>query len=87
MKRPHSGPRRRQTSTRPKFPILQPFARRLESLRFERGLTQRNLAKRAGISANHYQAIAQAQRSPGVVVLLALAEALGVTVGELFENR
>lgn len=68
------------------FPTLEPFARRLENLRLERGFTQRALAERAGISANHYQDIAHAQANPSVIVLLSLADALGVPVVDLFES-
>jgi len=68
------------------FPTLEPFARRLESLRLERGLTQRALAARARISTNHYQDIAHAQANPTVMVLLRLAGALGVSLDAMFDS-
>jgi transcriptional regulator with XRE-family HTH domain len=67
------------------FPALEPLARRLEALRLQRGLTQRGIAKRAQISANHYQNIAHANANPGLTVLLRLVGALGVSVADLFE--
>lgn len=81
-----SLPRRRvRNPEQAAFPTLEPFAARLEQLRLERGLTQRALAERATISANHYQDIAHARANPTVIVLLHLAEALGVPLVELFE--
>jgi transcriptional regulator with XRE-family HTH domain len=76
---------RRQTEE-PAFPALVPFSRRLESLRFERGLTQRAVATRACISTNHYQDIAAARANPTLVVLLNLAHALEVSPSDLFES-
>lgn len=78
-------PRRRQRQAAAAFPALEPFARRLESLRLERGLTQRALALRAQISANHYQEVAYARANPTVLVLLRLAEALDVSVVDFFD--
>lgn len=69
------------------FPTLEPFAKRLESLRLARGFTQRALAEGAQISTNHYQDIAHAHANPTIVVLLRLASALGVSVVDLFESR
>ena len=80
---PRRRARRRQGPV--PFPTLEPFARRLESLRLKRGLTQRALAARADISANHYQDIAHAEANPTVIVLLRLAGALGVSLDDLFD--
>lgn len=82
------APRRRarRTPGPASFPALEAFARRLESLRLERGLTQRALAARAGISANHYADIAHAEANPTVIVLLGLARALGVSLDDLFDS-
>jgi transcriptional regulator with XRE-family HTH domain len=63
------------------------FARRLESLRFERGLTQRALAERVKISTNHYQEIEDADANPNAKVLLRLANALGVSLGDFVRQR
>ncbi len=69
------------------FPALLDFARRLEALRVQRGISQRALAARAAISTNHYQEIAHAQANPSVLVLLRLANALRVSLAELFESE
>jgi transcriptional regulator with XRE-family HTH domain len=80
-------PRRRQPrkALPAPFPTLEPFARRLEGLRLDRGLTQRALAARAHISTNYYHDIAHAQANPTVIVLLSLADALDVPVSDLFD--
>jgi hypothetical protein len=85
---PRAGiPRRRsrRNAARPTFPTLEPFGRRLESLRLKCGLTQRAVAARAHISTNHYQDIAHANANPTLVVLVELANALTVPLVYLFE--
>lgn len=84
MSVPRRGPLQKSEPTA--FPTLQPFAKRLESLRLERGFTQRALAERAKISTTYYQDIAHARANPTVAVALALAHALGVSVVDLFES-
>jgi transcriptional regulator with XRE-family HTH domain len=64
---------------------LLPLASRVVRLRLERRLSQDRLAEGAGISTNHLQNIEAARVNPGATVLLGLAEALGVTVGDLFD--
>jgi len=89
---PHAGaPRRRargkpDPAAFPAFPTLVPFAERLENLRLERGLTQRTLAARARISVHYYQDIAHARANPTVIALLNLAQALDVSLADLFES-
>lgn len=86
---PQAGVRRRgprQNRELAAFPTLEPFAKRLETLRLERGYSQRALAARARISTNHYQDIAHAHANPSVIVLLQLADALGVQVADLFDS-
>jgi transcriptional regulator with XRE-family HTH domain len=68
------------------FPQLDGFGKRLESVRLQSGLTQDAVAKRAGISTNHYRDIAHANANPTVVVFLRLVEVLGVSIGELFDS-
>jgi ribosome-binding protein aMBF1 (putative translation factor) len=87
-KTPQAGaPRRRsrQKTEQPAFPTLEPFARRLENIRLERGLTQCAVAAGAHISTNHYQDIAHANANPTLVVLVELANALTVPLVHLFE--
>jgi len=58
---------------------LQPgqFAARLRELRRAAGLTQGELAKRAGLSRNGVSQLEQAVRDPSFATVAALAEALG----------
>jgi transcriptional regulator with XRE-family HTH domain len=80
-------PRRRARSTKPpKFPTLVRLAQRLEELRHARRLTQVALAQRAGISTGHYHALARAGTNPTAVVLLRLADVLGVGVQDIFDS-
>jgi transcriptional regulator with XRE-family HTH domain len=62
---------------------LGAFAARLEQFRLARGLTQRVLSERAGISPAHYQEIAHAQANPTLLVSLRLADAVEVSIAEL----
>src|ERR1051325_3063531 len=82
---PAGVPRRRLRGETGRFPTLEPFARRLESLRLERRLTQQALAGPAGVSTNHYQSIARADANPTLIVLLRLVAALGVSIVDVFE--
>ncbi len=59
-------------------------ATRLETLRKDRGLSQRELAQAAGITRQGVGAIESGRSQPSVVIALALARALGATVEELF---
>ena len=59
-------------------------ATRLEALRKERGLSQRELARAAGITRQGVGAIESARSQPSVAIALALARALETTVEELF---
>ena len=77
---------RKKAPRSPRYSTLEPLARTLERFRLERRLTQRALAKRAGISANHYQDISKANTNPTLGVLMHLAEALGVTVPRLLDD-
>jgi transcriptional regulator with XRE-family HTH domain len=63
---------------------LAPFGGRLKKLREEAGLTQRELAERAEVSLSIVFQIEQgAKKDPRISTLVALAEALGVSVDEL----
>jgi transcriptional regulator with XRE-family HTH domain len=65
----------------------QLFAQHLRTLRKAAGLTQDQLAARAGLvvaTVRHYE---QARRIPMFDVAIALAEALGVSVDELAEYQ
>lgn len=59
---------------------------RLRMLREERGYSQRELAKLAGISTNAVSLIERDENSPSVVTLQSLASALNVKMGYFFED-
>lgn len=58
---------------------------RVAVLRKERGLTQAQVAERAGLTPEHVSRVENAATSnPGLATLVALAGALGVELRELF---
>lgn len=60
---------------------------RLKKIRGERGLSQRELAERAGISANAISLIERNENSPSVSTLQSLAAALSVKISYFFEEE
>jgi transcriptional regulator with XRE-family HTH domain len=61
------------------------FAVRLKTLRESKGLTQEQLAKRAGISRAYLARLETGRHDPHLSRLRKLAKALGVKVGRLLE--
>lgn len=59
--------------------MAEGFAMRLRDLRHEKGLSQAEAAKLAGVSANHYGAWERGKSFPRASSLDALAKAFGVT--------
>ncbi len=62
-------------------------ATRVEGLRKERGLSQRELSRAAGITRQAVGSIESGRSQPSVGIALALARTLGTTVEELFAAR
>lgn len=60
---------------------------KLRQIRSERGLSQRELAERAGISANAISLIERNENSPSVATLQSLAAALDVKISFFFEEE
>jgi transcriptional regulator with XRE-family HTH domain len=58
---------------------------RLKGLRADRGLTQEALAKKAGISREYLARLEAGQHDPPLSMLVKLAKALKVKVGELLK--
>ena len=58
---------------------------RLKALRADRGLSQRALAKKAGISREYLARLETGQHDPPLSTVTKLAKALKVKVGELLE--
>jgi transcriptional regulator with XRE-family HTH domain len=64
-------------------PRLSPFAARLRQLREQAGLTQGQLAERAGLHLSTITRFEQGLRRPGLDTAGALASALGLKVDDL----
>lgn len=60
---------------------------KLRNLREERGISQRELARLAGVSANAISLIEREENSPSVSTLQSLAESLSVKMGYFFEEE
>ena len=60
---------------------------KLRTLRTERGLSQRALAKQAGISPNSISLIERNEISPSIATLQSLATALSVRISYFFEEE
>jgi transcriptional regulator with XRE-family HTH domain len=61
------------------------MAQRIQELRERRGLTQEQLAVKAGISRGYLARLETARHDPTLSTLEKLAKALGVKVGRLLE--
>ncbi len=61
-------------------------AKNLRKLRGERGLSQEELADRAGLNRNYVGMIEREENAPTVDTLESLAEALGISVTDLFRS-
>ena len=66
--------------------VTQRLARRLKSLREERGWSLDALALRSGVSRSNISLIERGQSSPTASVLDKLSAGLGVTLASLFEE-
>ncbi len=64
--------------------IQQLFGERVRILRQEQGLSQEELAYRAGIHRTYLGGIERGERNPALKNIAAMAEALEVSLSELF---
>jgi len=64
--------------------VVERFARRLRELRVERGMTQADLAHRAGVTATYVSKLESAGAAPVIDLADKLATALGVNLADLF---
>jgi transcriptional regulator with XRE-family HTH domain len=64
-------------------PDLKRFGQRVRELRIAAGLSQEELAERAGLHRTYIGGIERGERNVGVLNLLQLARALKVRPGEL----
>lgn len=60
---------------------------KIRNVRTERGLSQRELAARAGLSANAISLIERDENSPSVATLQSLAAALNIKISYFFEDE
>jgi transcriptional regulator with XRE-family HTH domain len=60
------------------------FGRRMRQLRKERGLSQEELAHRAGLHYTYIGGIERGERNPALVNINRIAAALGVSLAEFF---
>jgi transcriptional regulator with XRE-family HTH domain len=61
------------------------MAKKLQALRNKRGLSQRELAERSGVSREYIARLETARQDPTLSTLEKLAKALGVKVARLLE--
>lgn len=59
------------------------FGQVLQDLRLQQGLTQDQLAERAGTERSHISALERAEKGPALATIFSLADALGMPAGEL----
>lgn len=64
--------------------VLESLGRTLRALRIERDLSQERLSLETGVHRNYIGGIERGERSPTVATVATLADALGVSLGELF---
>jgi len=64
--------------------IQKQFGDRVRDLRLAKGLSQEELAFRAGIHRTYLGGIERGERNPALKNISAIAEALHVTLSELF---
>jgi transcriptional regulator with XRE-family HTH domain len=65
---------------------LQGLGRALQEVRDKRGLTQEALSLETGVHRNYIGGIERGERSPSVEAIVKLAEALDVTLPDLFRR-
>ncbi|MDO8213449.1 helix-turn-helix domain-containing protein [Conexibacter sp. CPCC 206217] len=65
-------------------PHLSSLARNIRHLRRERELSQEALAAAAGMHPKHLSEIERGNKDPRATTVARLADALGVTIGELY---
>ena len=64
--------------------IAAQLGERVRELRLQRGLSQEELAFKSGMHRTYLSGIERAERNPSLKNITAIAEALGVTLSELF---
>ena len=65
--------------------ITEKFARKLVSIRRERGLSQEELALMCGVDRTYVGRIERMERTPSLIVLQKFADGLGMSLIELLK--
>ncbi|BEJ45044.1 helix-turn-helix transcriptional regulator [Staphylococcus epidermidis] len=65
--------------------VLLSFGNHLRAIRIEKGLTQEELAGRAGFTRSYYTEIETGKRNIALINLYKLADALEVSLSELMD--
>jgi transcriptional regulator with XRE-family HTH domain len=66
--------------------ILTRFGRRVRALRMARGQSQETFADACGIDRTYISGIERGKRNVGLKNIAVIAQALGITLSELFEG-
>ena len=66
-----------------KNPVLVSFGNLLRAIREEVGLSQENLALKAGLHRNYIGILERGEQNPSLLVMLKISKALGVTLADL----
>jgi transcriptional regulator with XRE-family HTH domain len=74
------------THRKDRRPEAEKFGAIVRKLREERGLTQDQLAERAGVSATYIGFIERGDNVPTLTIILQIASALKVRSSDLFRN-
>jgi transcriptional regulator with XRE-family HTH domain len=67
--------------------VVERFAKRLRERRVEHGMTQAELAERAGVTATYVSKLESAGAAPGIDLVAKVAAALGVGIAELLPDE
>lgn len=65
---------------------IRRFGRRIFDARTHAGLTQEQLAERCGLHVTYVSGLERARRNPTLIVIVAIARALGVKPAALLED-
>ena len=68
-------------------PTIKAFGTRVKQLRTETGISQEAFAQAAGIDRSYYGRIERCAANPTLKNIAAIAQALGVGIGELFDEK
>ena len=66
--------------------LLTRYGKRLRKARLEKGLTQLELAHKAGVSVNHYALIERGEKNPSVTTFTCIIEVLGLKPDDVLKK-